>query len=139
MAHKVISFAVLAASVATATAPSVAMAQEYYGRDRASYHEAQYRDERGYDWDRYDRDRRDGYYAQNGYRGDRAYHGRSRYYRERCDGGDGAVGTVAGGAGGAVLGSVFGGGVLGTVLGGVGGALLGRHLDKEHTKDRYGC
>lgn len=67
------------------------------------------------------------------------YHGSHRYYRHRCGGGNGAVGTVAGGVGGAVLGSALGGGTLGTVAGGVGGALLGRHLDKAHTRHRNGC
>jgi hypothetical protein len=69
----------------------------------------------------------------------RSYHGRGGYYRHRCGGGNGAVGTVAGGVGGAVLGSALGGGALGTVAGGVGGGLLGRHLDKQHTRHRNGC
>ena len=56
-----------------------------------------------------------------------------------CSGGNGLVGTVAGGAGGAVLGKVLIGGPVGIVAGGVGGALLGRHLDKQHTKKRQGC
>jgi outer membrane lipoprotein SlyB len=66
------------------------------------------------------------------------YHGHT-HYRHRCGGGNGAVGTVAGGVGGAVVGNAIGGGVLGTVAGGVGGALLGRHLDKAHTRHRNGC
>jgi len=70
---------------------------------------------------------------------DHHYHGRGGHYRHRCGGGNGAVGTVAGGVGGAVLGSAVGGGALGTVAGGVGGALLGRHLDKVHTRHRRGC
>jgi uncharacterized protein YcfJ len=67
------------------------------------------------------------------------YHATPRRYRHKCGGGNGAVGTVAGGVGGAVLGSALGGGTLGTVAGGVGGALLGRHLDKSHTRHRNGC
>lgn len=66
------------------------------------------------------------------------YHGRSNY-RHRCGGGNGAVGTIAGGAGGALIGNGLGGGTLGTVAGGVGGALLGRHLDKQNTRHRRGC
>jgi uncharacterized protein YcfJ len=62
----------------------------------------------------------------------------SRYYRD-CSGGNGAVGTVAGGVGGAVLGGAIIGGPVATVAGGVGGALLGRHLDKKHTRARHGC
>ena len=69
---------------------------------------------------------------------DRDYHGRN-YYRHRCSGGNGAVGTIAGGAGGALAGNALGGGTLGTIAGGVGGALLGRHLDKSHTRSRKGC
>jgi hypothetical protein len=84
--------------------------------------------------------------ARNDYRQDRrhyyrhhAYRGRGGDYRQRCGGGNGAVGTVAGGVGGAVIGSALGGGLLGTVAGGVGGGLLGRHLDKVHTRHRNGC
>jgi outer membrane lipoprotein SlyB len=82
-----------------------------------------------------DRDR-DG--SRDGYR-DRDYRDRGRNYRGRdsrryqdCKRSSGTTGTLAGGAGGAVLGNVLGGGTLGTVAGGVGGALLGRHLDKKH-------
>lgn len=67
------------------------------------------------------------------------YHGRGGHYRHRCGGGNGAVGTIAGGAGGALLGNALGGGTLGTVAGGVGGALVGRHFDKQHTRHRRGC
>ncbi len=70
---------------------------------------------------------------------DRGYHGRDTHYRHRCGGGNGAVGTIAGGAGGALLGNALGGGTLGTVAGGVGGALVGRHFDKQHTRHRRGC
>lgn len=68
----------------------------------------------------------------------RTYHGHSNY-RHRCGGGNGAVGTIAGGVGGALIGNALGGGVLGTVAGGVGGGLLGRHFDKTHTRHRRGC
>src|SRR5579864_9539907 len=61
------------------------------------------------------------------------------YRGHRCGGGNGLVGTVAGGAGGAVLGKVLIGGPIAIVAGGVGGALLGRHLDKQHTRKRQGC
>jgi uncharacterized protein YcfJ len=67
------------------------------------------------------------------------YRGHNQSYHHRCGGGNGAVGTIAGGAGGALLGNAIGGGVLGTVAGGVGGALLGRHLDKTHSRHRRGC
>jgi hypothetical protein len=57
----------------------------------------------------------------------------------RCSGGNGAVGTVAGGVGGAVIGHAVAGGPVGTVAGGVGGALLGRHLDKQNVRHHNGC
>ncbi|MGY2733867.1 uncharacterized protein YcfJ [Sphingomonas sp. UYP23] len=69
----------------------------------------------------------------------RTYHGHSSYHRHRCGGGNGAVGTIAGGVGGALLGNALGGGVLGTVAGGVGGGLLGRHFDKTHSRHVNGC
>lgn len=111
MARKVISAIVVGACIAGSVIPSVAMAQEY---------------ERG------------GYRSDDGYRDGHRYRGRDAYYRHRCGGGDGAVGTIVGAGGGALIGNALGGGV-GTILGGVGGALLGRGLDKEHTRDRNGC
>jgi hypothetical protein len=65
-------------------------------------------------------------------------HHRHVTYRN-CSGGNGAVGTVAGGVGGAVLGGAVIGGPVATIAGGVGGALLGRHLDKQNTRSRNGC
>lgn len=73
------------------------------------------------------------------HRYDRRYYGRDRDYRRKCGGGNGAVGTIAGGAGGALIGNQLGGGTLGTVAGGVGGALLGRHFDKKNTRSKNGC
>lgn len=67
----------------------------------------------------------------------RSHHGRVVY--RNCSGGNGAVGTVAGGVGGAVLGGAVIGGPVATIAGGVGGALLGRHLDKKNTRARNGC
>ncbi len=68
-----------------------------------------------------------------------AYQGEGGNYQRRCDGGNGAVGTIGGGVGGALIGNAVGGGTLGTVAGGVGGALLGRTLDKKNTRHRNGC
>ncbi len=60
--------------------------------------------------------------------------GAHHYYRHhRCRGGNGAVGTVAGGVGGAVIGHAVIGGPVGLVAGAVGGGLLGQHLDKVHS------
>ena len=51
-----------------------------------------------------------------------------------CRHSDGTTGLVAGGVGGALLGSkVIGGGLLGTVAGGVGGAFAGRAIDRTIT------
>ena len=83
----------------------------------------------------YDRD----YRNDRDYRRGRNYRGRDRNYRRKCGGGNGAVGTVAGGAGGALIGNQLGGGTLGTIAGGVGGALLGRTLDKKNTRSKNGC
>lgn len=69
----------------------------------------------------------------------RAYYGHSDYHRHPCGGGNGAVGTIAGGVGGALLGNALGGGTLGTIAGGVGGGLLGRHFDKTHSRYVNGC
>jgi uncharacterized protein YcfJ len=67
------------------------------------------------------------------------YRGYTNHYRSACSGGDGAVGTIGGGVGGALIGHAVGGGTVGTIAGGVGGALLGRHLDKQNTRRRSGC
>ena len=67
----------------------------------------------------------------------RSHHSRVVY--RNCSGGNGAVGTVAGGVGGALIGNAVIGGPVATIAGGVGGALLGRHLDKKHTRARNGC
>ena len=55
------------------------------------------------------------YSHRHGHHDDR---GRDDYGRHRCGGGNGAVGTIAGGA---------------------GGALVGRHFDKQHTRHERGC
>ena len=66
------------------------------------------------------------------------YRGR-HYHHHRCGGGNGAVGTVAGGVGGGLIGHAVIGGPVGVIAGAVGGGLLGRHLDKVHTRHRRGC
>ena len=72
----------------------------------------------------------------------RYYRGNHRRYYQDCRRSSGTTGLIAGGAGGAVLGSVLGGGTLGTVLGAVGGGLLGKSLDQKHDRAqnyRNGC
>jgi len=67
------------------------------------------------------------------------YYNGSHHHYHRCGGGNGAVGTVAGGVGGGLIGHAIIGGAVGIVAGAVGGGLLGRHFDKRHTRHRRGC
>jgi hypothetical protein len=106
-------------------APAVAQSRHYYGErnyDRGY--------DRGYDR-RYDRG-----YDRRSYRGnDRRYYN-NRNYR-RCDNGDG--GTVIGAVAGGLLGNqVAGRGdrLLGTVLGGAVGAVAGRAIDRSDSPRR---
>ncbi len=65
------------------------------------------------------------------------YYGRTAYSHKVCRYSSGTTGLVAGGVGGAVLGSkVIGGGILGTAAGAVGGALAGRAIDRNMTQHR---
>lgn len=127
MGKKPIFAAVAAAMLVPTVIPATAFAQDGYQR--------MYRDD-GYTYRDYRREQRDRYYN-----GDRTYRDSDgRYYY--CKRSSGTTGTIAGGAGGAVLGNVLGGGTLGTIAGGVGGALLGRTLDKRHDaaqNRRNGC
>jgi hypothetical protein len=70
---------------------------------------------------------------------ERVYRGRNEVHRHQCGGGNGAVGTVAGGVGGGLIGDAVIGGPVGIVAGAVGGGLLGRHLDKVHSRHQNGC
>jgi hypothetical protein len=65
------------------------------------------------------------------------YYGRTGYRHKVCRYSSGTTGLVAGGVGGAVIGSrVIGGGILGTAAGAVGGALAGRAIDRASTSRR---
>jgi uncharacterized membrane protein len=62
------------------------------------------------------------------------YKGHTHYARKYCRYSSGATGLVAGGVGGAVVGSkVLGGGLLGVAAGAVGGAVAGRAIDRRMT------
>jgi uncharacterized protein YcfJ len=129
--QKFAAAALAAAAILPMGIAAPAQAQRY-GYD----HRAQY--QRGYD--------DAGYYNSynRGYRGDysRSYRGNDRRYYQDCRRSSGTTGLIAGGAGGAVLGSVLGGGTLGTILGAVGGGLLGKNLDQNHDRAqnyRNGC
>ena len=119
MTKKPMFVALAAALLIPAAMPAAAQAQNNDG-----YYNREYRD--GYSARDYRREQRN-----RNYNGDRTYRSSDgRYYY--CKRSNGTTGTIAGGAGGAVLGNVLGGGTLGTIAGGVGGALLGRTLDKRH-------
>ena len=64
------------------------------------------------------------------------YYG-STYYRHRyCRHSSGTTGLVAGGVGGAVVGSKVLGGPVGAVAGAAGGAVAGRAIDRASTAPR---
>lgn len=76
-------------------------------------------------------------YDNRQYNNDR--YGNERYNNDRYDNGDrnqGGIGpgkgALIGGAGGAVLGAVFGGGLKGTIIGGAAGAGIGAVLGEVH-------
>jgi len=133
MAHKLITVAALAASVATALVPAAAMAHDHdgyaWGRGDDWGHGNGYRDQDYRDgYERHDDGRR--YYADTGY--DQGYYGRPQY-RYRCHR-DGTTGAVIGAIAGGLLGNGlagYGDRTLGTVLGGAGGALAGRAIERS--------
>jgi outer membrane lipoprotein SlyB len=58
------------------------------------------------------------------------YYGRS-YARSYCHRRDGIAGLAVGGVGGGLLGSAIIGGPIATIAGAAGGALLGRHIERH--------
>ena len=61
-------------------------------------------------------------------------HYQATAHERRCRPSSGTTGLIAGGVGGAVVGSkVIGGGLLGTAVGAAGGALAGRAIDRTIT------
>ncbi|PZU12439.1 MAG: hypothetical protein DI606_09115 [Sphingobium sp.] len=67
-------------------------------------------------------------------RNDRVYRGRDG--RAYCRRSDGTTGLVVGALGGAALAKLIGGNTLGTLAGGAGGALVGRQIDRGEVKCR---
>jgi len=62
---------------------------------------------------------------------------RRRYHDDRPQGGIGpGKGALIGGAGGAILGSIFGGGAKGALIGGAAGAGVGALAGKAHQDSR---
>jgi uncharacterized protein YcfJ len=64
------------------------------------------------------------------------YHGRTVYAYRSCRYSSGTTGLVAGGVGGAVVGSKVIGGPVGAIAGAVGGAFAGRAIDRNMTAHR---
>lgn len=64
------------------------------------------------------------------------YYGRTYYGHRYCRYSSGTTGLVAGGVGGAVVGSKVIGGPVGLVAGAVGGAVAGRAIDRNMTAHR---
>lgn len=64
------------------------------------------------------------------------YKGRTHYARKYCRYSSGTTGLVAGGVGGAVVGSKVLGGPVGAIAGAVGGAFAGRAIDRSSTSRR---
>ena len=64
------------------------------------------------------------------------YYGRTSYQHKVCRHSSGTTGLVAGGVGGAVVGSKIIGGPAGAVAGAAGGALAGRAIDRASTAPR---
>jgi hypothetical protein len=84
--------------------------------------------------------------VRQGGRGGNYYNGNDRYYNDdryrQNQGGIGpGKGALIGGAGGAVLGAVFGGGLKGTIIGGAAGAgigaVVGQAAQSKRNNDRY--
>ena len=81
--------------------------------------------------------------SQNYYHQDRqgyyAHHGDVRYYNQDRGGIGPGKGALIGGAGGAVLGTLFGGGLKGAIIGGAAGAGIGAVVgesNQDHRDDR---
>src|SRR6476646_8246662 len=64
------------------------------------------------------------------------YYGHTTYHGRACRYSSGTTGLVAGGVGGAVVGSKVIGGPVGAIAGAAGGALAGRAIDRASTAPR---
>jgi len=73
-------------------------------------------------------------HAQDGY--DERYRQNNGYYQQRQGGIGPGKGALIGGAGGAVLGAVFGRGLKGTIIGGAAGAGIGAAVGEANQNDR---
>jgi hypothetical protein len=78
----------------------------------------------------------------NNYQDNNNYRGNNNYHDDHRQGGIGpGKGALIGGAGGAVLGAVFGGGLKGTIIGGAAGAgigaVVGQASQNKRNNDNY--
>jgi hypothetical protein len=134
--RKLIAAALAVPLMAATAAPALGpYGHGQYDRDNRGEHRQFYDGARrgGQGGDYYGNDRRYQEY-------DRRYHGDGGYYHQ---GGIGpGKGALIGGAGGAVLGALFGGGAKGAIIGGAAGAGIGAVVGEAHQnrerRDRYG-
>jgi len=82
------------------------------------------------------------YYNNRDPRYNNNYHNNNYYHADHRQGGIGpGKGALIGGAGGAVLGAVFGGGLKGTIIGGAAGAgigaVVGQAAQNRRNNDNY--
>ena len=73
-------------------------------------------------------------HAQDGY--DERYRQNNGYYQQRQGGIGPGKGALIGGAGGAVLGAIFGRGLKGTIIGGAAGAGIGAAVGEANQNNR---
>jgi len=73
-------------------------------------------------------------HARDGY--DERYRQNNGYYQQREGGIGPGKGALIGGAGGAVLGAIFGRGLKGTIIGGAAGAGIGAAVGEANQNDR---
>jgi hypothetical protein len=73
-------------------------------------------------------------HEQDGY--DERYRQNNGYYQQRQGGIGPGKGALIGGAGGAVLGAIFGGGLKGTIIGGAAGAGIGSVVGEANQNNR---
>lgn len=144
---------ILSAALISATFPAIGQNYGQYPdrRDNNGQYrdnDGQYRNNRGNNTQFYNGVRQGGrggqYYdqrhANDGY--DQRYQQNNGYYRQRQGGIGPGKGALIGGAGGAVLGALFGGGLKGSIIGGAAGAGIGAvagkaHQDSQRRDDYY--
>jgi hypothetical protein len=136
---------ILIATVLLASLPAFSHSFAQYSDRRNGGQYQDNRDNRGYRHDRpnFNNGLRDGgrggeYYEprheRDGY--DERYRQNYGYYQQRQGGIGPGKGALIGGAGGAVLGTLFGGGLKGTIIGGAAGAGIGAVVGQANQNNR---